>query len=453
MIKSNAVILLLLISGAPLYGQVLSTPNGSVSANGTANEVHVNGQTKLINPSGRTLMIERDDDDPWITFHDPGNYWYSMGIDRSNNGVFILNNGGTLGTYPHFVMNNTGFVGIGSFNPINELDVNGTGRFRRQGSATSGFTIGGDALTLKGWGPNNPYIEWLNANSTRQGYLGWNTDRLSLVLENQHNFTIEGGKVGIGLTSPVATVQIRSTTNSSSDNTMRLDAPAIGSSVSHIHHGLTGDWYIRSANNAGKVVIQDYSGGYVGIGTDAPQSKVHISGGDVLLQNSTSGFPAMYFKDVSGSNTLRFDYNSIIHGGGHLFVRAGESNNLLLNDTGTGNVGIGTQSPTEKLTVNGTVYAKEIKVDLSVPGPDYVFANDYDLMSLEEVKSYIEQHNHLPGVPAASEMEQDGITLGTMNMILLKKLEEMTLYILQLKNENDEIKKILRMNQPEENRQ
>lgn len=385
MIKSNAVILLFLVSVAPLCGQVLSTPNGGVSANGTANEVHVNGQTKLINPSGRTLMIERDDEDPWITFHDPNNYWYSMGIDRSNNGVFILNNGGTLGTYPHFVMNNTGFVGIGSFNPIDELDVNGRGRFRRQGSTTSGFTIGPDALSLRGWGPNNPYIEWLNANSTRQGYLGWNTDRLSLVLENQHNFTIEGGKVGVG--------------------------------------------------------------------TDAPQAKMHISGGDVLLQNTTSGYPAMYFKDVSGSNTLRFDYNSIIHGGGHLFIRAGESNNLLLNDTGTGNVGIGTQSPTEKLTVNGTVYAKEIKVDLSVPGPDYVFANDYDLMSLEEVKAYIEQHSHLPGVPAASEMERDGITLGTMNMILLKKMEEMTLYMIQLKIENDEIKKILRMNQPEKNHQ
>lgn len=436
MIKSNAVILLLLISVPPLYGQVLSTPNGSVSSNGTADEVHVNGQTKLINPSGRTLMIERDDDDPWITFHDPSNYWYSMGIDRSNNGVFILNNGGTLGTYPHFVMNNTGFVGIGSFNPINELDVNGKGRFRRQGSATSGFTIGGDALTLRGWGANNPYIEWLNANSTRQGYLGWNTDRLSLVLENQHNFTIEGGKVGIGLTSPVATVQIRSATNSSSDNTMRLEAPAIGSSVSHIHHGVKGDWYIRSANNAGKVVIQDYSGGYVGIGTDAPQAKLHISGGDVLLQNSTSGYPSMYFKDVSGSNTLRFDYNSIIHEGGHLFIRAGESNNLLLNDTGTGNVGIGTQSPTEKLTVNGTVYAKEIKVDLSVPGPDYVFEKDYSLISLEELTKFIEQNKHLPGVPNAKDMETEGIEVGTMNMILLRKIEELTLYVIQLRAES-----------------
>src|SRR5689334_20721350 len=98
---------------------------------------------------------------------------------------------------------NGGNVGIGTVpNPGNILDVNGTARFRRSGSSTAGFTLGGDALSLLGWGTNNPYIEWVNSNSVRQGYMGWNADRLSLVLQNGYNFTIENGRVGIATTTP-----------------------------------------------------------------------------------------------------------------------------------------------------------------------------------------------------------------------------------------------------------
>ena len=144
----------------------------------------------------------------------------------------------------------------------------------------------------------------------------------------------------------------------------------------------------------------------------------------------------MYFKDVTGNNSLKLDFNSIIHTGGHLYLRSGESNHLLLNDTGSGNVGIGTSNPTEKLTVDGAIYSKEVRVDLSVPGPDYVFEKDYHLPSLEELTQYIHAYKHLPGVPTAKEMNQEGIELGVMNMILLKKIEELTLYVIKLQSEN-----------------
>ena len=102
-----------------------------------------------------------------------------------------------------------------------------------------------------------------------------------------------------------------------------------------------------------------------------------------------------------------------------------------------GNVGIGTTQPDAKLAVSGQVHAQEVKVSVTVPGPDYVFEKDYKLTSLEEIKSYIDQNKHLPEVPSAKEMEKNGIQLGEMNMLLLKKIEELTLYVIELKKNSD----------------
>lgn len=99
-----------------------------------------------------------------------------------------------------------------------------------------------------------------------------------------------------------------------------------------------------------------------------------------------------------------------------------------------GNVGIGTNTPQAKLTVDGNVCAKEVRVSLSGSPcwPDYVFAQDYDLMNLGDLKRYIQSNSHLPGVPSAAEVEENGVELGATTEILLQKIEEMTLYILQL---------------------
>ncbi len=97
-----------------------------------------------------------------------------------------------------------------------------------------------------------------------------------------------------------------------------------------------------------------------------------------------------------------------------------------------GDVGIGTDSPDEKLTVKGTVHAEKVKVDLNVPGPDYVFDVNYSFPTLKELKKYIERHKHLPEIPSAKEMEANGIDIGNMSMLLLKKIEELTLYQINL---------------------
>ena len=97
-----------------------------------------------------------------------------------------------------------------------------------------------------------------------------------------------------------------------------------------------------------------------------------------------------------------------------------------------GNVGIGTSDTKGyKLAVNGKIRTQEIKVE-AANWPDYVFAEDYQLPSLQETERHIKDKGHLPGIPSAKEVDANGINLGEMNAKLLQKIEELTLYIIDL---------------------
>jgi len=97
-----------------------------------------------------------------------------------------------------------------------------------------------------------------------------------------------------------------------------------------------------------------------------------------------------------------------------------------------GNVGIGTITPKCRLAVNGKIRATEVEVLTDVNSvPDYVFAHNYKLPSLIEVERFIQENHHLSEVPSATEIGDKGLNLGNMNLVLLKKVEELTLYIIQ----------------------
>ncbi|WP_343321640.1 hypothetical protein [Sphingobacterium multivorum] len=100
-----------------------------------------------------------------------------------------------------------------------------------------------------------------------------------------------------------------------------------------------------------------------------------------------------------------------------------------------GNIGIGTSNPQAKLAVEGNILAKEIKIKTDINVPDYVFEPDYDLKSLEEIESYVKANKHLPEIPSAKQIQADGLDLAEMNLLLLKKVEEMTLQLIQMNNE------------------
>nr|WP_315176504.1 tail fiber protein [uncultured Flavobacterium sp.] len=107
-----------------------------------------------------------------------------------------------------------------------------------------------------------------------------------------------------------------------------------------------------------------------------------------------------------------------------------------------GKVGIGTIAPDEKLTVKGKIHTQEVKVDMAGPlVPDYVFSNEYQLKTLQQVEAFIKQNKHLPEIPSAKEIEANGLHLAEMNMKLLQKIEELTLYLIQQQTEIEELKK------------
>jgi len=106
-----------------------------------------------------------------------------------------------------------------------------------------------------------------------------------------------------------------------------------------------------------------------------------------------------------------------------------------------GNVGIGT-TDTEgyKLAVNGDAIFTKIKVKSYTAWPDYVFEEHYQLPSLLELEQFVKVNKHLPGMPVAEEVKKDGIDVEDMNRKLLHKVEELTLYLIDLKKENDSLK-------------
>jgi hypothetical protein len=112
---------------------------------------------------------------------------------------------------------------------------------------------------------------------------------------------------------------------------------------------------------------------------------------------------------------------------------------MIVNSSG--NVGIGTSNPgTYRLAVEGVLGARQVKVTTS-PWADFVFRSDYNLRPLSEVEDFIKQNKHLPDVPTEEEIVRDGNDLGKTDAMLLQKIEELTLYMIELKKEVELLKK------------
>ncbi len=177
--------------------------------------------------------------------------------------------------------------------------------------------------------------------------------------------------------------------------------------------------------------------GNVGIGTTSPTQKLQVAG-NLLLDSDNQG--SIIFTGTGTSELSRFMrlLNSPEHAtasglkaGGVLVADNYEFANPSKNDLIVkGKVSIGTAKTDAALTVAGNVHAKEVKVTVTA-GADFVFDEAYQLPALRETEAYVKKHKHLPGIAPAKQMEMVGVNLGEMNILLLQKIEELTLHVIE----------------------
>jgi hypothetical protein len=188
----------------------------------------------------------------------------------------------------------------------------------------------------------------------------------------------------------------------------------------------------------------------VGIGTTNPTRALDVNG-DIALIGAIYGKPsnknynklqlfgssntdAGYIELGDGSSDTWKCVKLLAHGeNASLQFYAGDDWKMMIKSD---KVVVGNSDKPVDLKVNGKVLANEVKVSLE-SWSDYVFSNDYKLRPLQEVQDYISLNKHLPDVPSQKEVLENGVNVGEMNSLLLKKIEELTLYVLELKKEND----------------
>jgi hypothetical protein len=272
------------------------------------------------------------------------------------------------------------------------------------------------------------------------------------------------GKVGIGTTSPATTIDIRGSVVKNqygiirpTINAFSTDDPAIGTGGSIAFGGKTGNAnpeyafaFLEGAketnasnNYAGYFSIRTVSGGEngetqsanyerlrvtssgnVGIGTTAPEVPLTVYGNTRIYPARIGSGDARVLAISHTSKGSPFISNVY-----PVFLSTGDGNQPLILDAAR--IGVGTANPLGKFDVNGTIRAKEVKVE-TANWPDYVFAKDYALPSLKETEKHIQEKGHLPGIPSAKELETNGIAVGDMLKLQQKKIEELTLYIIDL---------------------
>jgi hypothetical protein len=313
-----------------------------------------------------------------VTLNAGSGDWWAMGV--SNDGGFALDfldpNGGGAAPFNSLVAKSTGNIGIGTTAPNQRLSINGnlsvgtTGSFIMMGE--SAFTGGGGYIFLKSTGDYGRDFNIQNYSNAA----GWRTNLF---------VAGESGNVGIGTSSPSELLAIGSSTDAPN---IRLSRWAFLGQESHHLSTVLG-------SNAG------------------------VSGDSTVVAESS----------VDGYRAIRMRYDAGITFHSYLgSVTAGDAiGHERVRITPSGNVGIGTTNPTHKLAVNGTIKAKEVIVE-TTGWSDYVLAKTYKLQSLSEVEAHINDNGHLPGIPSAAQVAEQGVSIGDMQARLLAKIEELTLH-------------------------
>ena len=208
------------------------------------------------------------------------------------------------------------------------------------------------------------------------------------------------------------------------------------------------EFAVLNSNSYGRslVVTQNER---VGIGTKYPQHKLHVTEVAQINETFIGGNPnGGGFKDgVTGLKSLHLKAAKTDNVGGNIIFFSGASEKMRLNKHGQLLINTTSAPSTYKLGVNGKIICEGMTVKLKSQWADYVFDEDYDLMSLEEVETHIQNNKHLPGVPSAKEVAETGLDIETMQVKMMEKIEELTLYIIeqdkQIKTQQTQINELM----------
>ena len=331
----------------------------------------------------------------------------------------------------------TGPIGIGTTSPVYPLDVVGIIRASTQ------------VITPL---INNQYIGYGSSDIINNFAVG------TSVLNGQSNSGNANTAVGVNVLNVITTGSENTGVGALAltSNTTGINNVAMGAAV--LYSNTSGNDNIAIGYQALKNSTTTY--GSLAMGTNSlvlangqGNTAVGYQTGSSITNGTGNTFLGFYTGvGITGSNntiigsSMSAEASSITVGSGntilggnvrhlsptlanHIILADGVGNIRLIADD-NGNIGIGSSNPDAKLTVAGTIHSSEVKVDSTIPTPDYVFYPSYELIPLNEVKNYIDKNHHLPEIPSASQVAKEGINLGEMNTRLLKKIEELTLYLI-----------------------
>jgi hypothetical protein len=235
---------------------------------------------------------------------------------------------------------------------------------------------------------------------------------------NGTNAYYNGGNVGIGTSSPAQLLNMINPSGGASN--ILLERNHTGTS------GITGiGSYLVKNSGTGDMA-------YFGLRKNGTTSDLVMSCFD---QSANAGAGAwrefIYFYFATRKYTIQSGVGDVE------YLNTG---NIILNNNGGVSIGTSTIPSGYKLAVDGSIICEELVVKLSQEWPDYVFDENYYLKPLNEVDSFIKENGHLPGIKSAKEIKEDGISLGEMNKQLMEKIEELTLYVIQLNKDIEALK-------------
>ncbi len=277
------------------------------------------------------------------------------------------------------------------------------------------------------------------------------------------------GNAGIGTTSPNAPLQVNGNSNgfTGSRNSIALNnVTGASNEITFVHNGTVkwelgsdinsnggNNFYLYKAAPSGSFPFFVAENGNVGIGTQQPGQKLDVSGSiRIPIGSSTIFDGGADGSSIRQDNGGSFNMNASTSGGGNgnIVLNAASGRGLYLNfSSGTntffcngasgitgviqsnGSMGIGTTDPRGyKLAVAGSAIAESVTVKLQSQWPDYVFKPAYALRSINQTASYIKSNGHLPDMPSAEEIKEKGVDVGEMLKLQTKKIEELTLYLI-----------------------